>query len=199
MALGDEFNDAATFSRWQNLDDVEGWVLSTEESADINTSAPGYFRIVPKAMGWFMHLRGVLFFKNITGDFIATTRLRVLSRHNPANPQEVPNRQFSLTGIFIHEPRPFITHAAPFPYRTDAVWPPASFGSDFVPNTENYIFLSYGSAGNAGTRQFEIKTTRNSNSILYYNTTGISQATNEAWMQLVRVGNTRRAAASASA
>ena len=123
--LGDEFNDAATFSRWQDLDDVEGWVLSTEESADINTSAPGYFRIVPKAMGWFMHLRGVLFFKNVTGDFIATTRLRVLSRHNPLNPLEVPNRQFSLTGIFIHEPRPFITHAAPFPYRTDAVWPPA--------------------------------------------------------------------------
>lgn len=188
--LGDEFNDAATFPRWQDIDEVEGWVVSSDEAADINTTTPGHFRIVPKAMGWFMHLRGVLFFKEVAGDFIATTRLRVLSRHNPANPQETPNRLFSLTGIFLHEPRPYITHAAPNPYRTDQVWPPASFGSDYVPNTENYIFLSYGTAGNPGTRQFEIKTTRNSNSTLYYQSTGINQAVNEAWMQVVRVGNT---------
>lgn len=190
MPLGDEFNDAATFGRWRDLDETEGWVLSTEESADINTSAPGHFRIVPKAMGWFMHLRGVLFYKEITGDFVATMKVRVLSRHNPANPQEVPNRLFSLTGIFIHEPRPFITHAAPNPYRTDAVWPPASFGSDYVPNTENYIFLSYGTAGNPDTRQFEIKTTLNSDSRLYYGATSVPQNNNEAWMQVVRVGNT---------
>ena len=190
MPLGDEFNDAATLPRWRDLDETEGWVLSTEESADINTSAPGHFRIVPKAMGWFMNLRGVLFYKEITGDFIATMKVRVLSRHNPANPGEAPNRLFSLTGIFIHGPRPFITRAAPNPYRTDAVWPPASFGSDYVPNTENYIFLSYGTAGNPGTRQFEIKTTLNSDSRLYYGATGVNQAGNEAWMQLVRVGNT---------
>lgn len=190
MPLGDEFNDAATFPRWTDLDETEGWVLSTDESADINTSAPGHFRIVPKAMGWFMHLRGVLFYKEVTGDFVATMKVRVLSRHNPANPLEVPNRLFSLTGIFIHEPRPFITQAAPNPYRTDAVWPPSSFGSNFVPGTENYIFLSYGTAGNPGTRQFEIKTTRNSDSRLYYGATGVPQNNNEAWMQLVRVGNT---------
>jgi len=188
--LGDEFNNAATFARWQDIDQVEGWGVSSDEAADINTTTPGHFRIVPKAMGWFMHLRGVLFFKDVTGDFVVTTRLRVLSRHNPANPLEVPNRQYSLTGIFLHEPRPYITQAGPNPYRTDAVWPPAAYGSDYVPNTENYIFLSYGTAGNAGTRQFEIKTTLNSNSILYFNSTGINQASNEAWMQLIRVGNT---------
>ncbi len=188
--LGDEFNDAATFARWQDIDEVEGWGVSSDESADINTTTPGHFRIVPKAMGWYMHLRGVLFFKEVSGDFIATTRLRVLSRHNPANPLEPPNRLYSLTGIFLHEPRPYITQAGPNPYRTDPVWPPADYGSDYIPNTENYIFLSYGTAGNPGTRQFEIKTTRNSNSILYYGSTGINQASNEAWMQLIRVGNT---------
>ena len=190
MPLGDEFNDPATLARWSDIDETEGWVLSTDESADISVTTPGHFRIVPKAMGWFANLRGVLFYKEVTGDFIATMKVRVLSRHNPANPAEVPNRFYSLTGIFIHEPRPFITHAAPVPYRTDSVWPPAAFGSDYVPNTENYIFLSYGTAGNPGTRQFEIKTTRNSNSILYFNSTGVPQATNEAWVQLVRVGNT---------
>jgi hypothetical protein len=188
--LGDEFENAASFAQWQDIDEVEGWGVSSDESADINTTTPGHFRIVPKAMGWYMHLRGVLFFKEVSGDFIATTRLRVLSRHNPLNAFETPNRFYSLTGIFIHEPRPYITQAGPNPYRTDAVWPPAAFGSDYVPNTENYIFLSYGTAGNPGTRQFEIKTTRNSNSILYYNSTGIDQSVNEAWMQLIRVGNT---------
>jgi hypothetical protein len=188
--LGDEFNDAATLARWKDLDVVEGWVASTHESADINTTTPGRFRIVPIAWGWYMHVRGALFFKEVTGDFIATTRLRVFSRHNAANPMEVPNRSFSLTGIFVHEPRPFITHAAPVPYRTDAVWPPAAYGSDYVPNTENYIFLSFGSAGNPGTRQFEIKATRNSDSRLYFNTTGLDQASNEVWVQMVRVGNT---------
>ena len=188
--LGDEFNDAATFARWQDIDEVEGWGVSSDESADIHTTTPGHFRIVPKAMGWYMHLRGVLFFKEVSGDFIATTRLRVLSRHNPANPLETPNRLYSLTGIFLHEPRPYITQAGPSPYRTDPVWPPAAYGSDYVPNTENYIFLSYGTAGNPGTRQFEIKTTQNSNSILYYGSTGINQTVNEAWMQLIRVGNT---------
>lgn len=188
--LGDEFENPATFSRWQDIDEVEGWGVSTDEAADIAITTPGHFRIVPKSMGWFAHLRGVLFFKEVTGDFIVTTKLRVLSRHNPANPLEVPNRFYSLTGIFIHEPRPFITQAAPSPYRTDAVWPPAAFGSDYVPNTENYIFLSYGTAGNPGTRQFEIKATRNSSSLLYFNSTGINQASNEAWMQVVRVGNT---------
>ncbi len=188
--LGDEFSNAATFARWQDIDQVEGWGVSSDEAADIHTTTPGHFRIVPKAMGWYMHLRGVLFFKNVTGDFIATTRLRVLSRHNPANPLETPNRLYSLTGIFLHEPRPYITQAGPNPYRIDPVWPPAAYGSDYVPNTENYIFLSYGTAGNPGTRQFEIKTTRNSNSILYYGATGINQSVNEAWMQLIRVGNT---------
>ncbi len=188
--LGDEFNDAATFSRWQDIDEIEGWGVSSYESADIHTTTPGHFRIIPKAMGWYMNLRGVLFFKEVNGDFIATTRLRVFSRHNPGNPLEPPNRPFSLTGIFLHEPRPYITQAGPNPYRTDPVWPPADYGSDYLPNTENYIFLSYGTAGNPSTRQFEIKTTRNSNSILYFNTTGVDQASNEAWMQLIRVGNT---------
>src|SRR5204863_4896298 len=87
--LGDEFNDAATLARWKDLDVVEGWVASTHESADINTSTPGRFRIVPIAWGWYMHVRGALFFKEVTGDFIATTRLRVFSRHNAANPMEV--------------------------------------------------------------------------------------------------------------
>ncbi|GHC05515.1 hypothetical protein [Cerasicoccus arenae] len=187
--FSDEFNNAATFSKWQDLAAVEGWVAPAYELADIDTTEDGYFHIVPAQNTWFGHLRGLLFYKEVTGDFVVTAKLRILSRHNPGDPTEVPSRSFSLSGIFVHGPRN-ITHAAPDPYTTSAVWPPQDFGSDYLPNTENYIFLSYGTAGNPGTRQFEIKCTRNSNSQLYYNNTGIDQNETEVWLQMVRVGDT---------
>lgn len=187
--LSDEFDDAATISNWQDLGVVEGWTTPSYETADIDTTEPGRFHIVPGALTWFNNFRGLLLFKEVTGDFVVTTRVRVLSRHNPSDPTEVPNRSFSLTGIFVHGPRPMV-QAAPDPYTSSPVWPPGDYGSDYVPNTENYIFLSYGSAGNPGTRQFEIKATRNSNSLLYFNSTGIDQTETEAWLQMVRVGDT---------
>ncbi|MEM9236996.1 MAG: Calx-beta domain-containing protein [Verrucomicrobiota bacterium] len=188
MPLGDEFNDATTFAQWQDLGVVEGWVTPSYEEADIDTTTAGRFRIQPGALTWFAHLRGLLMFKEVDGDFVATTRLRVLSRHNPGDPTEVPNRSFSLTGIFAHQPRTIVS-AAPTPYTTDPVLPGTN-GSDYVANTENYIFLSYGSAGNPGTRQFEIKATRNSNSLLYFDSNGIDQNETEVWLQMVRIGDT---------
>ncbi len=187
--LGDEFNDATSLSQWQDLGVVEGWNTPSVEAADINTTTPGHFRITPGALTWFNNLRGALFFKEVSGDFIATLRLRILSRHNAMDPLEPPNQPFSLSGVFVHAPRATV-QAAPNPYTTNAVWPPAAHGSDWVPNTENYIFLSYGSAGNPGTRQFEIKATRNSDSLLYFDSNGIDQNVNEAWLQMVRVGDT---------
>lgn len=187
--LSDEFDRAATFPNWQDLGGVEGWVTPSYETADINTTEPGRFHIVPGPNTWFDNFRGLLLFKEVTGDFVVTTRLRVLSRHNPSAPTEVPSRSFSLTGIFVHAPRP-ITHAAPVPWTSSPVWPPGDYGSDYVPDTENYIFLSYGTAGNPGTRQFEIKATRNSDSRLYFNSTGINPSETEAWLQMVRVGDT---------
>jgi len=185
--LGDDFNDASTLANWQDIGEVEGWGTPSVQARDINTTTPGHFRIQPGALTWFGHLRGSLFFKEVTGDFVATGKFRILSRHNLADPLEVPNRSFSLSGILIHGPRP-VTQAAPAPYVTNAVWPPGNFGSDYLPNTENYIFLAYGSAGNPGVRQFEIKATRNSNSRLYFSSNGV--AGHEVWLQLVRVGDT---------
>ncbi|BCX50372.1 hypothetical protein HAHE_42800 [Haloferula helveola] len=187
--LSDEFDNAATLANWQDLGVLEGWETPSFELADIDATEPGRFHVVPGPLTWFANFRGLLLFKEVTGDFVVTTRVRVLSRHNPGDPTEVPNRSFSLTGIFAHAPRA-ISQAAPDPYTVTPVWPPGDFGSDYVPNTENYIFLSYGSAGNPGTRQFEIKATRNSDSRLYYNSTGIDQSETEAWLQMVRVGDT---------
>ncbi len=199
--LGDEFGDAATFSRYQEHGALEGWGANHVESADINTSTAGHFRIVPSTTGWYEHLRGTHFSKNVTGDFIATSHVFVYSRRNLGGPQLPSIRLYSLGGILIREPRA-ITHAAPVPYTTSAVWPPQNFGSDWTPgdetwaNTseavgkgENYIFLSLGTAGNSGTRQFEIKDTRRSRSELYFSSNGVG-GSNEAWLQIVRVGST---------
>ncbi len=199
--LGDEFGDAATYSRYQEHGALEGWGASHIESADVNTSSPGNFRVVPRTTGWYEHLRGTHFSKNVTGNFVATAHVFVYSRQNPSGPLFPSIRLYSLGGILAREPRT-ITHAAPVPYRTDAVWPPQSFGSDWTPgdetwgNTsevtgkgENYLFLSLGTAGNAGTRQFEIKTTRRSRSELYYSSNGVG-GSREAWLQMVRVGST---------
>jgi len=199
--LGDEFDNAATFSRYQEHGALEGWGASHVESADINTTSPGHFRVVPTTTGWYEHLRGTHFSKNITGDFVVTARVFVYSRQNPAGPLAPSVRLFSLGGILVREPRA-ITRAAPVPYTTAPVWPPQNFGSDWTPgdenwaNTselvgkgENFLFLSLGTAGNSGTRQFEIKTTRRSRSELYFSSNGIS-GSREAWLQMVRVGNT---------
>jgi hypothetical protein len=199
--LGDEFDNAATFSRYQEHGALEGWGSSHIESADINTTSPGHFRVVPTTTGWYEHLRGTHFSKNVTGDFVVTARVFVYSRQNPAGPLAPSVRLYSLGGILLREPRP-ITHAAPVPYTTAPVWPPQNFGSDWTPgdetwaNTselvgkgENYLFLSLGTAGNSGTRQFEIKTTRRSRSELYFSSNGVG-GSREAWLQMVRVGNT---------
>jgi hypothetical protein len=188
MPLGDEFEDPASISQWHRLNDVEGWNADQLEAWDVDTTAPGAMHVMPHTSSWFMDLRGVLVFKEITGDFVTTMRLNVLSRHNPGDPTEPPNRSFSLTGIFAHAPRG-ISSAAPTPYTTNSVWPPGDFGSDWQPDTDNYIFLSMGSAGNPGTRQCEVKTTLNGNSQLYYHSSGVSNST-EVTLQMVSDGGT---------
>lgn len=190
--LGDEFGHAASQARWSNLQEVERWGANQLEAWDVNTTTPGQMRMMPYTSQWYQNLRGVLIFKEITGDFVCTTRVRIRSRHNPANPDEVPNRSFSLAGIFAHAPRGADYQGAPLPYTTDSVYPPASYGSTWAPGTENYIFAAFGSAGNPGTRQYEIKSTRNSNSQLYYNNLGVPATANnnEIELQMIRVGGT---------
>ena len=84
--LSDEFGNSGSLARWSDIGVVEGWNTPSVQEHDINTTTPGHFRIQPGALSWFAHLRGALFFKEVTGDFVATAKLRFLSRHNPAAP-----------------------------------------------------------------------------------------------------------------
>ena len=140
--LSDEFDDAATLNNWFRLYEEELWP-DQMESWDINLTNPGYMTLMPYTSSWFEDCRGIMVFKEIEGDFIASTRVMASNRAGTGAPSSL----YSLGGILIRTPRT----------TTSATW---------VPGGENYIFLSTGSADTPGTFQFEVKTTEDSNSFL---------------------------------
>jgi hypothetical protein len=158
--LSDEFNDASTLSKWQRVYAVEGWNANQLERQDINASRPGRMFMMPYTSTWFNDYRGELTFKEVMGDFVATTDVEVTSRAGAG----APRSPFSLAGIMARSPRQI----------TPTTWRPGG---------ENYVFLSLGSASPGGTFQFEVKTTANSNSQLSY-----EAGAGRALIQVARLG-----------
>ncbi len=144
VPLSDEFNDASTLSNWQRVYLVEGWNANQLELQDINTSQAGRMVMMPHTSTWYQDYRGELTFKTVQGDFVVTTDV-VASQRGGTGP---PSSQFSLGGIMLRAPRAI----------TPATWQPGG---------ENYLFLSIGAASVVSTFQFEVKSTTNSNSVLY--------------------------------
>lgn len=164
VALSDEFNNSATLSNWQLLSDVEGWNANQLQTWAIDGEGhKGRMLMVPHTSVWYQNWRGILAFKNITGDFVITTYVESTNRAGTA----APSSSYSLAGIMVRTPR--------------AITSPA----DWAPGGENYIFLSLGAAGNPGTYQFEVKTTVNSNSTLQFENTG---GINRSQIQVARLG-----------
>lgn len=159
--LSDEFDKAATLSNWQRVEKLEGWNNNQLEQFDIGSTQAGWMTMMPYTSVWYQDYRGILAYKNVTGDFVCTTRLRVSRRGGGGAPQS----QFSLAGIMVRVPRTI----------TPAMWRPGG---------ENYVFLSTGAADQPGTFQFEVKTTINSDSQLQ-----ITPSTGgEAIIRVARVG-----------
>ena len=190
--LSDEFENAATLSNWIRLNDTEGWNADKLEVHDVDTSAAGQMCIMPHTTSWYADLTGPLVYKEITGDFIVTTQLDV-RRRNSAAGRPVP--LYSLGGIMIRTPRATTSAAAnPDPGPTTVLpWPPNNYTTDWQPDTENYIFRSYGNAGgNTAANQwsYEVKITVNGNSTLYYEAIGVPADESLVTLQAVRRGNT---------
>ncbi len=190
--LGDEFEDVASLDQWQRLNETEGWNADKLEQLDVNTSVPGHMRIMPHTTSWFMDLTGPLVYKEISGDFAVTMHMNVQRRNNqPGRPQ----RAFSLGGIMIRSPRNTET-AAPqpnAPATTQLFWPPNGYQTDWQPDTENYIFLSVGTSDNTGPNNvwnYEVKTTVNGQSTLYYGREGVPENTGMVTLQAIRRGST---------
>lgn len=136
-SLSTRFDSPASLQGWQEFQ-VQGWVPKWETPRVEN----GRLVLQPKSSGWFEDNTAGHLYREVTGDFIVTTRIKVEGTRTP-----VPQRSFSLAGLFIREPRTF----------TSAIW---------TPKQENWLFFSVGTAFPAGRSQFEIKSTYNSLSTL---------------------------------
>ena len=155
----DEFDDSRSIENWQNIRDFEGWGIDQLEYYNINDSLPGHFRVVPYTTSWFEEYRGPHLFKEITGNFIFTTRVSSLNQALDGPPGSL----FSLAGIMVRSPNHYPNGAGG--------------AGGWQPGQQNYIFLSLGLANNGDGRcdpspvpclapHLEVKTTENSVSIL---------------------------------
>ena len=161
-AFSDEFDSPATISRWLRIYQTEGWGNNVLERFDIHTNRPGHAVMVPYTSSWYAEWRGELTYKIVTGDFVITTHVDTLNRAGTG----APASHFSLAGLMVRTPRT-MTNA-----------------TQWTPNSQNYIFLSLGSADNPGSFQFEVKTTINSVSTLHIRPATAQLAT----IQIARIG-----------
>lgn len=147
----------------------------------INTSQPGRMVLQPHTGGWYEDWRGTLVYKEVTGDFVATTRVRISDRDDIGNSDEdsIPgDGDYSLGGLMIRTPRDIENGAAD--------WTPGSRQDDGTSNGENYIFLSMGFTTGDNRFSFEVKSTRNSSSNLQI--TPLSATPDEVELQIARIG-----------
>lgn len=160
--LSDDFDDASTLKQWSRIYQTEQSNADQLEKFDIAKTKPGWMVMVPYSSTWYMDYRGVLVYKEVKGDFVVTSNIRVARRGGDG----APRSNYSLAGLMIRTPRDV----------TPQTWKPGG---------ENYIFLSLGAANRPGSFQFEVKTTVNSRSTLAVTDAG----TPTAMVQIARIGN----------
>ena len=162
--LNDEFDEPQTMANWMNINDYEGWHVTQLETINIHDSSSGQLFLRPYTQGWFAEYRGALLFKFIEGDFVATTEVTTTARDG----NSLPSSDFSLAGIMVREPLHY---------------PNQDPSMDWLPNQQNFIFMSIGQAQGPG-YDFEIKNTCHSNSCLDI----VPINTNRALIRMARIG-----------
>lgn len=181
--LSDEFDDPSTLTDWQRVHESEGWNADQLDQWDIGTTRAGQMSLIPNTVSWYQDYRGPLVFKEVTGDFVVTTRLEITDRDEigGSDDDDVPSDgSFSLGGVMIRTPRDI---SSP----TD--WVPGTMADDGTNTGENYVFLSMGHGAGTSNNGFtlEVKTTRNSDSQLEL--TPLQGDANSIIIQTARVGN----------
>jgi hypothetical protein len=153
--LSDEFN-ADSLAKWKRFDVAEGWPDQAKRVA----VTEGSLQLEPYTSGWFEEFHAPFLFKEVTGPFVATARVRVRGKE-----AKVPTEAWSLAGLMVREARP-------------------ESGKKQEPRGENWMFLTTGVAQESGKPVFETKTTVNSRSNLKLT------PAREGWVELrmVRVG-----------
>jgi hypothetical protein len=139
--LSDEFDDAATLADWLTLTESEGaWDML--KAADIDTTSAGHLMIEPDTSGWYAEFHGVYLYKEVTGDFVVTTKLWAKGKD-----ADIPTQEWSLAGLMARTART----------DTSETWQPMQ---------ENWVFITTGIAAELEQPVFETKTTINSISTL---------------------------------
>lgn len=182
-SLSDEFSDPATLTDWLRINETEGWNADQLDEWDIGLTREGQMSLVPNTVTWFQDYRGPLVYKEVTGDFVITSRVEITDRDDVGGSDDdnVPsNGAFSLGGVMIRTPREI---------SSPADWSPGSMTDDGTNNGENYVFLSIGHGAGESDNGFtlEVKTTRNSDSQLEL--TPIGPDANTIVIQTARIGS----------
>lgn len=155
-SLGDEFDGAASLERWRSHARVEGW----QEMIRTLAVDGGRLTLEPTVSGWYADFRGPFLFQEVTGDFVATTRVRARGTRT-----DLPSATWSLAGLMVREPR-------------------ATTARTWEPRAENWLFATTGIAAQPGQPVIETKTTVNGRSALNLHPVPAG------WMELriVRIG-----------
>lgn len=137
-AYSTTFDDAAA---------LEGWTDHSVPGFPAKWAPPavedGKLVLRPASCSWYEDMQAGHLYREVTGDFIVTIRIKVESLHGG-----VPSQPFSLAGLFVRAPKPELT------------------AENWQPGQEDWLFFSTGSASPAGERHFETKTTDDSVSTL---------------------------------
>ena len=165
----DEFDRPCHLLQWSNINDTEGWNAEQLESVDIGQSMDGMLNMMPYTSSWFADYRGILLFKEISGNFIFETEVQIENRAGNG----LPSSDYSLAGLMIRTPKNLTNGAV-----------------GWIQGLENYVFLAIGWASTGhpscfgcGGPHFEVKNTINSSSTL--NISSIAQP--HAIIRMVRV------------
>lgn len=142
QSLSDEFNDEKSLVNWKQFHEVEGW-RTMIKTLDVNKTTAGSLHLEPLVSGWYEDYQGAFLFKEVTGQFLVTTRVKARGRET-----EMPTALWSLAGLMARAARPDATK------------------DKWQPRGENWMFFTTGIADPIGQSVFETKSTANSKSNL---------------------------------
>ena len=142
QGLSDEFGDEKSLANWKQFHEAEGW-RSMIKSIDVNKTTAGSLTLEPSVAGWFEEYQGAYIFKEVTGNFFVSARVKTRGRET-----EMPTMLWSLAGLMVRAPRPDSTK------------------DKWQPRGENWLFFTTGVADPVTQPVFESKTTGNSKSNL---------------------------------
>lgn len=134
--LSEEFTTADALDGWRQFHLVEGWPDMTKR-LEVRT-ASGELYLEPGTSGWYADFHAPFLFREVSGDFVVTTRLRA-----DGHAGGLPSAPWSLAGLMVRAPRAI----------TRATW---------TPRGEDWLFITTGVADDPAQPVMETKSTRSS-------------------------------------